>query len=120
MSNQVAAEFLAAWARTHSAGDIDELVSLYLPDALFFGSAPALAEGHDAIRGYFTQLTPHEDPSVDFEVLATRPLAPGVLEVASLGTFRWSGNPGVPIRFTHTLVERDGAWLAAVHHASPL
>jgi ketosteroid isomerase-like protein len=119
VTDDLAHRFLTAWAQAHAAGDIDALVRLYTPTALFFGSTPDLVCDHAGIRRYFAALARHEDPSVAFLVLATHTVAPGVLETASIGTFRWSGNPGVRIRFTHALVERDGTWLATSHHASP-
>lgn len=119
MTDRIAAEFLDSWARAHTARDWDALVAMYTRDALFFGSTPALAVGHADIRAYFVALAPHDEPSVDFDLIASRAVTPDVVEVASVATFRWAGNPGVQIRFTHTLVNRDGAWLAAGHHASP-
>ena len=113
------AQFLDAWGRHHSAGDVDALVGLYAEDALFLGSAPDLRTDHTGIRAYFEALASHDGAAVDFEVLSVRVLAPEIIEGASIGTFRWDGNPGIPIRFTHTLARRDGRWLAVAHHASP-
>lgn len=111
--------FLDAWGRHHSARDHDALVALFADDALFLGSAPDLRTDHAGIRAYFDALAEHEGAAVDFEVLAATTSAPGVVEGASIGTFQWDGNPGIPIRFTHTLVRRDGRWVATAHHASP-
>lgn len=119
MTDRIAGDFLDAWARAYTSGDVGALVSMYTSDALFFGSTPTLATGHADIRAYFEALAPHEDLGLVFDLLAVRPVTEGVLEVASVGTFRWAGNPGRSIRFTHTLVHRDGTWLAAGHHASP-
>lgn len=119
MTDRIAVAFLEDWARAYTARDVGALVSMYAPDALFFGSTPTLAEGHAGIRAYFKAMAPHEDAVLVFDLLAVRTVSEGVLEVASVGTFRWAGNPGTSIRFTHTLVHRDGAWVAAVHHASP-
>lgn len=118
MTDRIAADFLDAWARAHTSRDWDALVAMYTRDALFFGSTPALAVGHPGIRAYFVALAPHDDPSLTFDLIDSRHVTHDVIEVASVGTFRWIGNPGVPIRFTHTLVNRDGTWLAAGHHAS--
>jgi ketosteroid isomerase-like protein len=118
-SRAVLTDFLATWGRHHSAGDTDALVTLYTDDPLFFGSTPELRTGRAGVRAYFEELEAHEEAVVDFEVLAATAPAPGVIAGASVGTFRWRGNPGIPIRFTHTLVHRHGRWVAAAHHASP-
>lgn len=118
MTRDPAGTFLASWSRAYAARDVPALVGLYAPEALFFGGRPELAEGHDGVRRYFEGLPPHQDPSVEFEVLATRAPHDGVLEVASLGHFSWRGGEA-RIRFTHTLVGVDGRWLATCHHASP-
>jgi hypothetical protein len=112
--------FLDDWRRRHECGDVEGLVELYLDEVLFFGSAPDLRTDHAGVRRYFSALPRHDGSQVVFSVLAaTKPL-PGVVEGASTALFSWPGNPGTGIRFTHTLVEREGRWLAACHHASPL
>jgi hypothetical protein len=111
--------FLGRWSACFSLRDVDGLVGLYVDQPLFFGSAPDLRVDLDGIRAYFEAIEPQEETRVDFEVLCATTPAPGVVEGASRGTFRWKGNPGIPIRFTHTLVQREGHWVAAAHHASP-
>lgn len=112
--------FLDAWRVRHERGDVEGLVELYLDDVLFFGSAPDLRTDRAGVRRYFSALPRHDGSQVGFSVLAATAPAPGVVEGASTAVFSWLGNPGTGIRFTHTLVERDGQWLAASHHASPL
>ncbi|WP_036565069.1 nuclear transport factor 2 family protein [Nocardioides halotolerans] len=112
-------DFYERWGRAHSQRDIDALVALYAPDALFFGSTPTLRVGPDGIRDYFEVLPPQPEADVDFEVLHVTSPGAGVVAGASIGTFRWTDNPGTAVRFTHTLVRRHDTWLVSVHHASP-
>jgi uncharacterized protein (TIGR02246 family) len=115
-----AVSFLEQWSRHHARRDIDSLVDLYAEGALFFGSTPELQRGRDAIRAYFEHVPHQPQPHVRFDLLAAESPAPGLVNIASIGTFQWTGNPGTRVRFTHVLTEGDGTWRAAVHHATVL
>jgi uncharacterized protein (TIGR02246 family) len=109
------------WATAFNANDVDALVNLYAPDAIFVGSTGLTrTEGHDAIRGYFARLANSGDKVVIADckivVLAdTIAYATGFYEFSALreGDVKksWAG-------FSMILTKQGSDWLIAHHHSS--
>ena len=109
------------WVAAFNANDVDALVNLYTPDAIFVGSTGLTrSEGRDAIRGYFARLA----NSGDKVVIGDRKIvllgdniayATGFYEFSAVreGGVRksWAG-------FSMVLVKHDNDWLIAHHHSS--
>jgi len=117
--NAVVGNVLSAWREAFAARDVDALVALYAPAALFFGSQPRLFNGRTEIREYFESLPPIAKPKVAFSDVVVAAITPDVLTVAMLAAFSAEGRGVLHMRLTQTLAHRGGQWLIAAHHASP-
>jgi uncharacterized protein (TIGR02246 family) len=119
MTNAVASEVVDRirdqWSTAFNARDFDALVAHYTEDGLFFGSAPELCASHSEIQTYFNNL-PLGIALVDFPPMEVRAAAPGVIIASGFWTFDLDGET-LDFRLSWTLVEREGRWLIAQHHA---
>jgi uncharacterized protein (TIGR02246 family) len=109
------------WAAVFSANDVASLVQLYSTDAVVLGTvSPTIAQGTDAIRGYFSRLPGSGNKVVIGE---RRTIVVNDAAVASAGFYDFTimrdGQPVPnPARFTFLVVKRDGRWLIVHHHSS--
>ncbi len=108
---------LSAWIAAFNSRDLDAHMSLYIEDALLFGSVDQLQIGRAAIRAYFSRrplgvrVADYPMPTVlmlDADHAATA----GHVEFAD-------GDAPMPYRVTWMLVRRGGDWRIAQHHGSP-
>jgi uncharacterized protein (TIGR02246 family) len=108
---------MAAWAETFAARDLDAMMRLYEPDAVWVGADGTVASGLDAIREGF----------VGFMALDAKfhPEAPEVVEAGDLALLssRWtlsgSGPDGAALEMasrTADVLRRqpDGRWLYVI------
>ena len=112
---------------SYTAADIDAVVGLFWPDALFWGTQlPNLATTPEAVRDYFKELVKRK-PN---ERKATLVEAPSVLVVsdsAVLISGLWQtesmvdGKPvvGAPLRISIAVTRRGDQWLMSQFHNSP-
>jgi uncharacterized protein (TIGR02246 family) len=109
------------WVTAFNSNDVDALVSLYAPDAIFLGSTGlTLKEGREGIRGYFARLAKSGDKVVidDRKIIVLDDnisYATGFYEFSAVrnGAVKksWAG-------FSMVLVKHANDWLIAHHHSS--
>ena len=109
------------WSATYSANDRNELVKLYTPDALLFGTTEKNpVRGTEGIREYFVALDKggRRNTILDKNVFV---LDDNAVVVAGFYDFARKDQDYKPrpSRFTMLVVKRDGKWMIAHHHSSP-
>jgi uncharacterized protein (TIGR02246 family) len=110
------------WSATYSANDRDALVGLYAPDAVLLGTtSPVISEGTEGIREYFQELPGSGRKN---SIVERRTLVLSETSVLGIGFYNFAraaeNDTPRPSRFTFVLVKRDGRWMIAHHHSSPL
>jgi uncharacterized protein (TIGR02246 family) len=114
----------ARWIDAFNRRDIDAIVALYAPDAVFFGtSSPVLRDKPALVREYFQGLT---------RLGADARNAVGEHRVQLLGNVALNSGyytltrqqdgkqTASPARFTFVYQRRGGQWLIVAHHSSAL
>src|SRR6202007_2056263 len=103
------------------SNDVDVLVKLYAPDAIFLSSVnPSINEGTTAIREYYT---PVRGSGRKVEIGERHRTVLSDVAVVSTGLYEFTGmrdgNPVAnPARFTMVLVKRGADWMIVNHHSS--
>ena len=115
-AQDIADHALRRWTAAFDRADWSALTSLYTADAHLFGSKPTLYAGSDGVHEYFSQLAP--GASVVFEPPQVAQPGDAVITLATTAKFRRAGEPR-PYRMSWTLLEANGVWRIASHHASP-
>ncbi|WP_245508834.1 nuclear transport factor 2 family protein [Bradyrhizobium nanningense] len=109
--------FLVLWAQAFNAPDIEQLVALYAPDAMLYGTTSAeLHSGAEEIRTYFGGRDP-----VKFETWRSARLGDNLVLVVGDYVFSRSLTDQVvtiPARFTLVLSRKRGSWRILHHHSS--
>ena len=110
------------WSATYSANDRDALVGLYAPDAILLGTtSPVISEGTEAIRKYFQELPGSGRKNT---IVERRTIVLSEASVVGTGFYNFArateNDTPRPSRFTMVVVKRDGRWMIAHHHSSPL
>jgi len=112
---------LDRWASAFNANDVDALMRLYTPDAVFVGTTGStLIEGNDGIRKYFSRLEKSGD-KVAIGIRKVVVLDDNVAYVTGFNEFTASRNGETrksPTGFTMVLVKRGNEWLIAHQHSS--
>lgn len=115
---------LDEFSTAYTANDIERLVALYAPDAILLGTnSPAISQGRDAVRAYFTNLKLAGSGNSN-EIQERRTIAISDKAVVITGFYQFTRmadgkpTPG-PARFTVLLTNVDGRWLIAHQHSSP-
>jgi len=109
------------WVIDFDANDAAALAQLYAPDATLLGTSSALlAEGTDAIRKYFSDLTSTGDTVA---IGKYRMVALSDTIVVATGFYDFTlirnGDPvPEPARFTMVIAKRGNVWLIVSHHSS--
>ena len=111
------------WIGAFNRKSTDDIVALYAPDAVFFGtSSPVLRDSPVLVRDYFKGLANLGDSTI----------ATGEHRVQLFGdvainsgyytrTSQENGKPvQAPARFTFVYARRAGQWLIVAHHSSAL
>jgi uncharacterized protein (TIGR02246 family) len=117
-----ALEFLERWRRAFLESDVDAIVKLYAPDALFMGIGSKTVVSTSAeIRKYFENAfliqMPHDVVTTQENIV----LSDDVVLVAgtSVSTSVVDGEP-FPDRVTFVLARRGTEWLIVHFHASAM
>ncbi len=110
------------WSTTYSANDRDALVGLYAPDAILLGTtSPVISEGTEGIRKYFQELPASGRKNA---IVDRRTIVLSETSVVGTGFYNFArateNDTPRPSRFTMVVVKRDGRWVIAHHHSSPL
>ena len=110
------------WSTAYSANDRDVLVGLYAPDAILLGTtSPVISEGPEGIQKYFRELPGSGRKNT---IVERRTMVLSETSVVGTGFYNFAraaeNDTPRPSRFTMVLVKRDGRWLIAHHHSSPL
>jgi uncharacterized protein (TIGR02246 family) len=118
------AEFVdQAWVKAVTAGDLNELMSVYAKDAVMWLPGAPEAKGHDAIRkAYVDFLAAHTVTRVSFantHYQTSGDLSVGWGDVTLFLTPKSGGNPTTMSgRFTVIARRENGKWVYVVDHAS--
>ena len=110
------------WSATYTANDREALVNLYAPNAILLGTtSPVISEGRDAIRKYFQDLPGSGRKNA---LVERRTIVLSDTEIVGTGFYTFARGAEAdaprPSRFTMVIVKRDGRWMIAHHHSSPL
>lgn len=116
---------LEKWTAAFAASDVDGVVKLYAPDALFMGTgSKAVVKDAAEIRRYFenTLLTrrPRAAPITSSEVMVlsdTAVLITGLNESTGVQDGKPFSNPG---RVTFVIAKRGSEWLIVHFHRSAM
>jgi ketosteroid isomerase-like protein len=111
------------WTLFFNQRDIDGLASLYSRESCLFGGKPDLYVAVSGIHSYFSALPPF-GLRAEFGDSTVVKLSTTVINSAGFVTFG-KAQPApsdAPMRYriTLALIEEDGAWKIACHHASPV
>jgi uncharacterized protein (TIGR02246 family) len=119
-SEDVAAT-LDRWVSAFNANDVDALLKLYTPAAVFVGTTGStLIEGQDGIRKYFSRLEKSGD-KVSIGIRKVVVLDDAVAYVTGFNEFTATRNGETrksPTGFTMVLVKHGNDWLIAHQHSS--
>lgn len=122
---QAAMAVVQRWAAAFDESNVDAIVSLYTPDALFFGTgSKALVSTPDGIRSYFeTGLNRDKPRGAQLLEHSVQVISPDVVVIT--GKDRVSGTRDGAVyhaegRVSFVLQRRAGAWLIAHFHRSAL
>ena len=121
--NDLVNELQLQWVRSFNARDIEGLVSLYSREACLFGGKPELSFALSGVCAYFSALPPF-GLRAEFGENTVVKLSATVINSAGFVTFARAEptSSEIPVRYrlTLTLLEEDGIWKIACHHASPV
>jgi uncharacterized protein (TIGR02246 family) len=119
-----------AFLTTFTSADANKMVSLFTPDALFYGTtSPELVTKPEGVLAYFTAAfgTPARQPG---SVVAKRVSAEAVAlsDSAAVVSGKWLTErmvdgrmaPGAPLRVSLLVVKRNDSWLVAQFHNSAM
>ena len=119
----IVSELQREWSLLFDQRDIEGLVSLYSRESCLSGGKPDLYFAPSGISTYFSALPPSSLRAQFGESTVVR-LSATVINSAGFVTFsRAEPTPSdvlMHYRITLTLVEEDGVWKIACHHASPV
>ena len=115
-------EIVDQWRQAFLAADVDALVKLYAPDALFMGTGSQdVITGREEIRAYFETLFRTQKPRDGTSGHTNRVLSDDALVVTgTIASGRVVDGQGVPDRVTFVIVRRDGQWLIEHFHSSAM
>jgi uncharacterized protein (TIGR02246 family) len=114
---QTPADLARAWGETYAARDLDAMMALFAPEAIWISDEGAVLEGHDAIRGVFADFM-----SLDAVYEVTEQViheAGGVALVLARWTVKGKDAEGNPVELggrTADVLRRqpDGSWLYVI------
>ena len=110
-----------AWAEAYNSRDPRQLLALYAPDAVFWGtSSPTLRDTPEAIADYFK--TAPAQPNARVELGPSRVRVWGET-AANTGSYTFTDvrdgqTVRRPARFSFVYRRVDGRWLIVDHHSS--
>jgi uncharacterized protein (TIGR02246 family) len=117
------AALLQRWAAAFNAGDVEQMLPLYAPDATLLGTgSPEMLAKEEGVRSYFARPFKRKY-QVRMGGAVTSRLADRVLVVT--GDFEFVGTRGdgsdfvTPSRYTFVLAKQGAEWRIVHHHSSP-
>lgn len=109
------------WAQAINSNDVDKIVALYTPHALFLGTlSPTLATDRREIRKYFVSFVKAE-PQVTLGEHAAIKVSSGAVLFAGFYDFtrlEHGRREPLPARYSFLMLKRGGQWLIAHQHSS--
>ena len=121
-SGEEANAVIDRWSAAYSSNDPEAVTRNYRPDAILLGTfSPAISQGTDAIRAYFSDIKGSGAKNSIGERY-TMVLNDNAVIVTGFYDFtRLKDRQAVsaPSRFTMLLIKDGGEWLIAHHHSSP-
>lgn len=117
-----ALDVMEQWTEAFLSADVDGLVKLYAPDALFMGTGSKdVVSGPAEIRSYFENAFRAQKPRDVTTALENMVLSEDIVLATgtSVSTSVVGGNP-VPDRVTFLVARRNGQWLIVHFHASAM
>lgn len=113
----------ARWIDAFNRKNMQDIVALYAPDAVFFGTvSPVLRDTPALVREYFTAQPVRPDVSISLEEHRVQVFGNVAI---STGFYTRSGMEEgkmvrSPARFTFVYEKRGGQWVIVTHHSSAL
>lgn len=118
-----ALQVLDAWAKAFTNSDVDGIVQLYAPDALFLGTASKLVKP-EGIRSYFEAgLLNNRPRGAKLDTSEVMVLSDGAVVITGLDTVtgvRDGKTFGANGRVTFVVAKRGADWKIVHFHRSPL
>jgi uncharacterized protein (TIGR02246 family) len=117
--NATTARWISAFNRKSTA----DIVALYAPDAVLFGtSSPLLRDKPALVLEYFSTLPSLGDATISLgehrvQVFGSMAISTGFYTRSAVEDGRTVSNPA---RFTFVYSKRDGRWVIVNHHSSAL
>lgn len=117
-------DMLSKWEASFNAGNVDEIATLYAPDATLFGTlSPSLSSGIDAVKAYFTASAKRKTHVSIVGAPTVTKISDTAMVVSGLYEFSGTRPDGqsfaAPARFSFVIGESDGKWLIVHQHSSP-
>lgn len=117
-----ALQILAKWIQAFNSSDIDAIVSLYAPDALFIGtSSKEVGTGPEYFRRYFQSLKRDMPRGAKLESYSTVELSSTVVLVSGMDTVSGTKEGTTfhrPGRASFVLAKREEKWQIIQFHRS--
>jgi len=110
------------WSAAYSANDPEAVAKNYRPDAILLGTfTPAISQGTDAIRAYFSDIKGSGAKNTIGEryTMVLNDYAVVVTGFYDFTRLKDRQALSAPSRFTMLLIKDGGEWLIAHHHSSP-
>lgn len=108
--------------RAFDASDVQGIVSLFAPDAVFLGTvSPKLATKTDEIKAYFQAIKTDTPRVVEIGDYSTLVLSDSVVVFAGMDQFsstRDGKKIDLPARFTFVVTKSERGWLISHFHSS--
>ena len=120
-----ALQVVEKWAAAFRASDVDAIVALYAPDAMFLGTGSrTVVRTTEGIRQYFERALLTDRPrGAVLESHSAVVLSDGAVVVTGLDTttaVRDGKTIGSPGRVTFVVAQRGGTWRIVHFHRSPV
>ncbi len=113
----------AQWISAFNRKSTTDIVALYAPDAVFFGtSSPVLRDQPALVQDYFKSLPTLGDSTISLgehrvQVFGATAISTGFYTRTAKQDGKSVSNPA---RFTFVYAKRDGRWIIVNHHSSAL
>jgi uncharacterized protein (TIGR02246 family) len=113
----------ARWISAFNRKSTADIVALYAPDAVLFGtSSPVLRDKPALVMEYFSTLPSLGDATISMgehrvQVLGSTAISTGFYTRSAMQDGKLVSNPA---RFTFVYAKRNGRWVIVNHHSSAL
>jgi uncharacterized protein (TIGR02246 family) len=119
-----AEDTLSKWETSFNAGNVDEIVALYAPDATLFGTlSPSLTSGAEGLRAYFAASAKNKTQVKMVDAPIVTKLSNGGLAMAGIYEFSGTRPDGqsftAPARYSFVIADAGGQWRILHQHSSP-